>query len=153
MGTGEELNVSCATAALDPPHDELHPDGVRRSLEPNRAIGADATRDANVEGLWHRLRKRDRLSVLVLPSTNHAGAGDRAASQRHRRETTRVRAGLKLLDPVPVLTETEAHLLRVGDARYAPGTQPGRGYQWPRTELLRTTKTNTKVEQAKGTAA
>ena len=119
--------MSCATATLDPPPDELQPDGVRRSLERDRAIGADATRDADVEWFWHRLRKRDRLSALALPSTNHVGPGDRADPQRRRRETTRVSARLELLDPVPALTVTEAHLLRVGDARHAPGTQPGRG--------------------------
>ena len=114
--------------------------------ERDRAIDADATRDADVEGLWHRLRKRDRLFALALPSTNHVGAGGRAAPPGHRPETTRVRARFALLDPVPVLTVTEAHLLGVGDARYAPRTQPGRGPQRMRAELLRTTKTKTKAE-------
>ena len=51
VGTGENLNVSCATADLDLPPDEREREGVGPPLERDRAIGADTTCDGNVEGL------------------------------------------------------------------------------------------------------
>lgn len=49
VGTGDDLNVPATTADLDPLADEREGNGVRPSLERDRAIDADAAPDGNVE--------------------------------------------------------------------------------------------------------
>ena len=85
VGTGKDLNVSCATADLDPPADERERHGVGPSLERDPAIRADAARDGDVEGLWHRLGKRTEVRALSLPSTEHLSSGGRTVSRNASR--------------------------------------------------------------------
>ena len=102
VGTGKDLNVSCATADLDPSADHRERNGVGPSLERDRAIGSDAARDRDVERLWHRLGKRTEVCALSLPGTERVGTGGRADPSAHRFQTTCVGMRLDLLERLPL---------------------------------------------------